>query len=223
MSVRIYVPSYDIWSFFQENRARCKKEMVAIAENTDTEYAIYVTEDDGYPLFSVCKGDKEPEYEEKSVGSRDCADVAKLLFAKYLFPVNIRCEKAFSQDNYTPPIFPVGEKEYDEVEDEIGEREEELRHALCEFLQIVLQTSGDCDDIPDTYGEEMISDVLESILEYLGRQHGLGGEIYRPTVFFDEDCAFFTEYPYDPDADYEEIEDESDETEESKENEESDG
>ena len=49
MGVKVYVPAGDVWSFFQSNIDRLKNEMVAIAENEDTKYAVYLTEDKGYP------------------------------------------------------------------------------------------------------------------------------------------------------------------------------
>ena len=33
-------------------------EMILIAENTSTKYAVYMTDEDGQLMFSVCKGDK---------------------------------------------------------------------------------------------------------------------------------------------------------------------
>lgn len=56
MGVKIYIPAADVWSFFENNKKRLSEEMVIIAENTETEYAVYLTEENGYPLFVVCQG-----------------------------------------------------------------------------------------------------------------------------------------------------------------------
>ena len=64
MGVQIHVPADKVWEFFQENKKRLKEEMVAIAENEDTEYTVYLTDEEGYPLFVVCQGDEDAEYEE---------------------------------------------------------------------------------------------------------------------------------------------------------------
>ena len=40
MGVQIHVPADKVWEFFQENKKRLKEEMVAIAENEDTEYTV---------------------------------------------------------------------------------------------------------------------------------------------------------------------------------------
>ena len=44
MGVHIHIPADAVWGFFQASRKRLNKEMVLIAENTDTEYAVYLTE-----------------------------------------------------------------------------------------------------------------------------------------------------------------------------------
>ena len=64
MGVQIHVPADKVWEFFQENKKRLKEEMVAIAENEDTEYTVYLTDEEGYPLFVVCQGDEDAEYDE---------------------------------------------------------------------------------------------------------------------------------------------------------------
>ena len=73
-------------AFFQSHKDRLSKEMVVIAENKDTEYAVYLTEDNALPLFSVCKGDAKPEYEECVLTETGCNEAAKRLYAQYLFP-----------------------------------------------------------------------------------------------------------------------------------------
>lgn len=93
MGVKIYVPAEDVWAFFQSNTARLKEEMVAIAENVDTKYAVYLTEDKGYPSFSVCKGDSKAEYQEGAISEDDCTDTAKKCYVRYLFPVMVTNEK----------------------------------------------------------------------------------------------------------------------------------
>ena len=43
MGASIHIQPENIWSFFQKNRKRLSEEMVSIAENDDTEYAVYLT------------------------------------------------------------------------------------------------------------------------------------------------------------------------------------
>ena len=42
MGVHIYVAANTVWAFFQSHKDRLSKEMVVIAENKDTEYAVYL-------------------------------------------------------------------------------------------------------------------------------------------------------------------------------------
>lgn len=206
MGVNIHIPADEVWSFFQKNKDRCSKEMIAIAENTDTEYAVYLTEENGYPSFSVCKGDDEPEYEEGAISENDCTDTAKRCFLKYLFPVIVTNERAI-------PHSTLDDEEDDEdefgtrqdMEDTIYEREDELRLAMCDFLQVVLQEGNDGTEIMDTYGSGLVDEILDHVLEYIATECCL--DVYRPTLITDEEtgCEMYTEYPYDPDAPFEEM------------------
>lgn len=202
VGVDIHIPADEVWSFFQKNKDRCNEEMIAIAENTGTEYAVYLTEENGYPSFSVCKGDGEPEYEEGAISENDCTDTAKRCYLKYLFPVIVRDDKTtILEEEDNEDDFGTMQN----MEDAIYEREDELRLALCDFIQVVLRESGDGVDIMDIYGVDMVDDILGFILEYMATELCL--DIYRPTIVVDEytGCKLYTEYPYDSDVQYEEF------------------
>ena len=151
MGVHIYVAANTVWAFFQSHKDRLSKEMVVIAENKDTEYAVYLTEDNALPLFSVCKGDAKPEYEECVLTETGCNEAAKRLYAQYLFPVMIVDGKK------CPLELPEEEPEdltRQDMEDAQYERKDELSLALCDFLSVALQESIDnSPEIMDTYGE----------------------------------------------------------------------
>lgn len=200
--VKIYVPAEDIWSFFNSNIDRLKEEMVIIAENNDTEYAVYLTEDKGYPSFAVCKGDSKPEYEEGAISETDCIETAKRCFVRYLFPVVVNDEKIFPKG-----AWDKGESDDEEnlsmqdMQDRSYEREDELRLAMCEFLAVALNLDGDpVEVVGNEYGSAFISDVLDYFLEYLGFEQCL--DIYRPMFLTDEEtgCEIYTDYPYDAEA-----------------------
>ena len=173
--------------------------MVAIAENTDTEYAIYLTEDYGYPTFFVCKGDLPPEYEEGAINPKDCEQTAKKCYAQYLFPVQVNSEKSYP--------FPIEDEDENstkhDMEDIVYEREDELRLALCDFLQVVLMDLEDGVDIESYYGPGIIDEILDYFLEYLGSEQRL--PVYRPMFITDDETGeeVYTEYPYDMDGLYE--------------------
>lgn len=198
MGAKIYLPAGDVWSFFQNNIERLKSEMVAIAENDETKYAVYLTEDKGYPSFSVCKGDNKPEYEEGAINESDCEETVKRCCVRYLFPVVVNSEKGFPKSSSEEFKF---EDEDDVTEqdrqDNIYMREDKLQIAMCDFLKVALELDCDPIDILTIYGDEIVNDALDYILAYLGNDLGL--EIYRPTYLIDEEsgCEIYTEYPYD--------------------------
>lgn len=200
MGVHIYVAANTVWAFFQSHKDRLSKEMVVIAENKDTEYAVYLTEDNALPLFSVCKGDAKSEYEECVLTETGCNEAAKRLYAQYLFPVMVVDGKK------CPPELPEEEPEdltRQDMEDAQYEREDELSLALCDFLSVVLQKSIDnSPEIMDTYGEMFVNEVLDHFLEYLAQEQCL--PIYRPMIITDEEtgCEVYTEFPYEDDAGY---------------------
>lgn len=199
VGVHIYVAANTAWSFFQNNKGRLSKEMVVIAENTDTQYAVYLTEDNASPLLSVCKGDAKPEYEECVLTETGCNEAAKRLYTQYLFPVMIVDKKKCSSETQEESEDLTRQ----DMEDAQYEREDELTLALCDFLSVVLQESeDDSPEIADAYGTGFISDVLDHFLEYLALEQCL--PIYRPMIITDEEtgCEVYTEFPYEDDAGY---------------------
>lgn len=201
MGANIHVPADEVWSFFQKNKDRLEKEMVAIAENDDTDYAVYLTEDCGYPTFFVCKGDADPEYEEGAVSEDDCSKTARKCYSQYLFPVSVCSQKSFQEDDDNDEN-ETGDSAQ-EMQDLVYEREDELRMALCDFLQVVLLDDEENSDIESTYGSAMIDEILDHFLEYLGFEHSL--PVYRPMFVADDDagCEVYTEFPYDMEGIYE--------------------
>lgn len=198
--VQIYIPADDVWSFFQSNIDRLKKEMVVIAENENTKYAVYLTEDKGYPSFAVCKDDEKLEYEEGAISETDCAETAKRCFARYLFPVVVDNPRGISKNTWY-------EDEEEEVlterdmQDIIYEREDELQLALCDFLSVALNLDGDpVELVEDECGMPLVNEILDHFLEYLGVDQHL--EIYRPMFLIDDEtgCEIYTGYPYDASA-----------------------
>ena len=196
MSVKIYVPAEDVWAFFQSNTARLKEEMVAIAENEDTKYTVYLTEDKGYPSLSVCKGDSKAEYQEGAISEDDCTNTARKCYVRYLFPVMVNNEKGFPKSSFEEPDDLEDLTEQDR-QDNVYVREDELRFAMCDFLKVALNLDCDPVEIMSECGAALVDDVLDAILEYIGIEHGL--EVYRPMFLIDEESGeeTYTEYPYD--------------------------
>lgn len=198
-NVKIYVPVAELWSFYLQNIGRCRKEMVLIAENTDTEYAVYMTDDDGTLMFSVCKGDDQPEYEEYALNDDDCVSTAKKMMLRYLIPVSFVDGRVVMPDN-----LPEGlEDEDDELgltrqdmEDEMYEREDELDLAIKDFLATVLQ-EPDTDRLIANYQQDFIDEVLDDFLRILAKDYCC--EIFRPMFIEDAEtkCEIYTQFPYE--------------------------
>ena len=207
MSAKIHIPADEVWSFFFKNKERCTEEMVEIASNDETKYAVYLTEDEGYPMLSVCHGDDEPEYEEGAISKDDCTETAKRIFIRYLFPVTVTCGKTVFQDNITNDDDELDEDDESTEQDrldEIYERDDELTLALCDFLKVVFEEDVDGTELLETYSESEIVEILDEFLECLATNYCFTN-IRRPTFINDPETGveFFTEYPYDPDVVFE--------------------
>ncbi len=193
MGTSIHLQPENIWQFFQKNKKRLSEEMVAIAENDETEYAVYLTEENGLPHFCVCKGNGAPEYEEGAINEQDCTDTAKKCCVQYLFPVTVTSRRgklyAFDEDG--------GITDFDEQdqEDTIYQREDDLFFALYDFLNVVLQSDEGDTDAAEIFDQDSLETILDSILENLATDFGL--PIYRPMMVEDETgVEAYTEYPY---------------------------
>lgn len=215
MGVHIHIPADAVWGFFQESRKRLNKEMVLIAENTDTEYAVYLTEENDLPVLAVAKGDEKTEYKEHCVSEDDCTTVAKKFYTRYLFPVMITDGKYIPED-VPDETEEDGDETWMDMEDTMYERNDELRLAMADFLAIALQ-EGDDDgtNILEAYGYEAVDEILDGFLKELSDNYGF--HIYRPMIVTEKEsgCEVFTEFPYDEyDIDgVDEPEDKEDETE----------
>lgn len=214
MGVHIHIPADAVWGFFQESRKRLNKEMVLIAENTDTEYAVYLTEENDLPVLAVAKGDEKTEYKEHCVSEDDCTTVAKKFYTRYLFPVMITDGKYIPED-VPDETEEDGDETWMDIEDTMYERNDELRLAMADFLAIALQ-EGDNDgtNILEAYGYEAVDEILDGFLKELSDNYGF--HIYRPMIVTEKEsgCEVFTEFPYDEyDIDGEDEPDEEDETE----------
>lgn len=214
MGVHIHIPADAVWGFFQESRKRLNKEMVLIAENTDTEYAVYLTEENDLPVLAVAKGDEKTEYKEHCVSEDDCTTVAKKFYTRYLFPVMITDGKYIPED-VSDETEEDGDETWMDMEDTMYERNDELRLAMADFLAIALQ-EGDNDgtNILEAYGYEAVDEILDGFLKELSDNYGF--HIYRPMIVTEKEsgCEVFTEFPYDEyDIDGEDEPDEEDETE----------
>lgn len=192
MGVNIHLKPSEVWPFFVANKARLGKEMVAIAENEETEYSVYLTEDKGSPQLSVYKQNSK-QYEEPAISELDCADTAKRIYLKYLFPVVISTpDYDGNDDDEVPDLTP--DEEIQNCEDTIYEREDELVFAMQDFLAVLLSCK-DPTQVSELYGEEIIDELLETFCRLLADEYMIS--VYRPSWVKESDGSeSFVEYPY---------------------------
>lgn len=193
MGVKIHIQPQDVWEFFNKNKRRLSDEMVVIAENTETKYAVYLTEESGYPLFVVCQEDADAEYDEGAINQKDCEDTAQRCFLKYLYPITVTSENHSiyldKDDGSDTKSDRVG------MEDTVDKREDELIYAMGDFLQTVLQGSVDGADVMDVLGFNVVDDILDTTLQYIADSYDL--PVYRPTFVTDKNGnEEYIEYPY---------------------------
>lgn len=196
--VQIYIPADKVWVFYLQNSERCKREMVLIAENTGTRYAVYITEENDLLMFSVCKGDKKAECEEYAINEDDCKETAKKLFFRYLVPITVTDEWV-SQPESSPDEPDDDSLSLQDMEDEMYEREDELDLAVKDFLAVVFQEQ-DMELLVAQYGQCFFGAVLDDFLTLLTKDYSC--EVYRPMFVTDEEtgCEVYTEFPYEEEA-----------------------
>lgn len=81
------------------------KKWFSSLRTPDTEYAVYLTEENDLPVLAVAKGNEKIEYKEPCVSEEDCTAVSKKFYTRYLFPVVI------TDNKYVPGDNPDGGKE----------------------------------------------------------------------------------------------------------------
>lgn len=208
--VKVHVSPDNIWEFFQNNKGRLVDNKVVIAENTDTGYAVLLTNDYDGVANLIVERNEERIYNNYEWSSGGCYSTYRQLIGKYLLPVTEdepQQEPARKFSDYDipddlPPNVTTDEEESFEddelldMEDAQYEREDELFLAMADYLSIAMnEGGGDGGAIISTYGTEFVNEVTDHVLEYLAVEQGI--EIYRPTIFEDDNGEpMMTEFPY---------------------------
>ena len=212
MGVEVYVRPDDAWKFFEEHKERLIKEQIAIAENSETEHTVYMTEDKGCPLLSVWRGEYKL-YEEPAVSNGDLKNTAQRIYIKYLLPVVV------AESNKPKFITPPPDEEEDgpdpelealAMQDEIYRREDTLQLVTEDYLT-ELFCCKDYQAAVKEYGD-IAAELLDRVCEILASEFLIS--IYRPKWVYHDDtgCEEFVEFPYDYLAFGEEDEEEAIET-----------
>ena len=206
--VKVHVSPDNIWEFFQNNKGRLVDSKVVLAENTDTGYAVLLTNDYDGVANLIVERNEEKIYNNYEWEAYGCYKTYRNLIGTYLLPVvedtqpQPSSERNFSDYDIPddlPPNVSVESAEDDELqemEDAQYEREDELLLATADYLSIAMnEGAGDGGAIIEAYGTEFVNEVTDHILEYLASEQGV--EIYRPTIFDgDNGERMLIEYPY---------------------------
>ena len=204
MSIKIYIEPEDVWGFYHANPERMEKEMVVIAENEETEYAVYVTDDEGCLTFLVYSGDEEI-FDDYALEKIMCTETARGIYETYLYPVEVYDKRYFPDiyDNDTPP----SSESQQDMEDIVYEREDELCLAMSDFLETLLIKAvysasyvggDDClnaIDIDEDYIEVISDEILDSLCRFLNKRYHIS--VYRPRLIEKDNKEMLLEYPYD--------------------------
>ena len=180
-----------IWQFYIVEFDRLKSEQVVTAFNSDTNHTICVSVDGSDLTFYVYDGDNLV-HEEIAVSAYDAEDTARFLTNKYLVPLSEEKEIpkiAVDKSSKSVKAGRISAADKARYEDEIEDREANLREAAAEFLTTVLRcTEDDLDHVA-------VDDVVDTTCELLTAQYG--AKIYRP-IIIDEDTEKeeYIEYPY---------------------------
>lgn len=198
-NVKIYVKPEDVWYFYLNNIQKLKEVQAKIAENTETAYTIFLTEDAGFATITVYRYENQID-EDFLVNKIDCESVVKATYNKYLYPVTVSADKAENdkkngEEDNTPddPMAP---------DDEIYQREDELHMAALDFMEVVL--GCDREELEGEY-HDVVNDIVDYVCERLADEHMIS--IYRPMWVQEEDGSeSYVEYPYLEEEEVEEAE-----------------
>lgn len=208
-AVKMYVTPDEIWEFFNKNQDKLHDSKVVVAENTDTRYAVLLTNDYDGVANLIVERNEERIYNNYEWSSGGCYSTYRQLIGKYLLPVTedapqqVSTRKFSDYDipddlppNVTTDVEDGPDEELQDMKDAQYEREDELFLATADYLSIVMnEGDGDGSSIIDMYGAEFVNEVADHILEYLAAEQGI--EIYRPTIFEGDDGEpLMIEYPY---------------------------
>ena len=218
MGIQIYVPGKKIWEFFKDNLDRLRHEKVVVAENTDTGYAILLTEIDGESANLIVERNETHIASSYERGEEGCAKSYACLFYKYLLPLYVEepdaveTQRSFSDydipDDLPPDVVFENEEEDippeeeaeepvdEDIDDVIYQREDALRFAMADCLSVMMdEGEGDGAEILNMYGEDFVDEVTDHMLSYLAGDQGIA--VYRPTIITDDNGNDeLVEYPY---------------------------
>jgi hypothetical protein len=171
MSVKIFLKPSEVWNFYESDIARMKREMVAVATNEETGYAVYLTDSGEGAVLEVHRNDQLVD----SAALHDATiakDIAASIYLEYLYPVTVT--SGVAEPCEQEPDEEDTELSEAELEDLIVEREDELLMALSQFLEVAV----DGFDYDEALGNGILDEILDGVCEYLTSEWAL--PVFRP-------------------------------------------
>jgi hypothetical protein len=188
MPAAIHLKPKDVWAFFERNKERLCREMVLIAENTDTDTKLYLSSENNLPYIYAVVNGKEVS-KEGMITALDASDTTYGYYFKYLVTPDKKAP--LPDDSDCPP--EDDEKTPKDVLDEIYEREDALYFALRDFLEVALDV--DEEELSE-YQPDVMDQMLDDVLSLLAERYACA--IYRPTLMDDTETGleYIENYPY---------------------------
>lgn len=182
--IKISVESEDMADFFFQYRKELEKCQMLVAENTETGYKAYLTNDKGKAVFTIWDTDGDCVEDDSADSVVDLCDLAELGYLAYIYPTN-SADPDYDEREHDEP--------HEDIDDTITEREDELKLATDDFL---LTVYGDqYYDFAKSTDEEDLEEILDHFLIYLQEQYSI--PIFRPTMIEDGNGdEYCVRYPY---------------------------
>ena len=190
----IYVPADQVWPEYMEMVAQREDDGMFLAENYSTGIAICIfVEDDTTAMIEV---DSDGVLLESVMVSEETAEAtAEELYTDYIssnYIHNMLCASENEEiEGFDDEVGEGGYYTEKEIESEIEWRNEELREATQDYVDIILDgCKGDVDKVSDG----LLADVMNVVIDHLT---GLGISIRLPVFKKGSDGKYYyTEYPF---------------------------
>ncbi len=179
MEVIIFHPE-ELWAYFEEHREELRDEPKVVARNDALGIQICISADIAKSGLMIAVSEDEESIDDTTAfNGIDCCLKARAFYDKYL------------SVDYSTITFLDEMAKHDREDEEIEDREGELRDAADDFLWSILGQTG-----LEAMDDENVEEFIDDVCELLYKKYGF--DIYRPMRLEDEDGKeFYEEYPYD--------------------------
>lgn len=142
----------DLWDYFVQHRLELANSYHMIASSEDGEFEIYLTDEYGFPAFSI-------EYEEEEIYF---VETCSALDAKTTY------EDLLHQYIYKSVISSDDSGEYEDEEDDAVARCEEISCAVYDLLYVLLEARPESCDFTDEDYDKIASVVEQHLFDNYG-------------------------------------------------------